>query len=66
MSSTEVDFDRSARIATTRSGRKYLLIGEPGISDDEWYVFSQLWGILTSPVWLDEDIDRWLDRRPDS
>ena len=40
VSSRVVEYDKKARTFTTRSGRRYILVGEPGHSRDGWYVMT--------------------------
>lgn len=44
VSTTVIHFDAATRTATTRSGRKYLLAGEPGRSEAGWRLFQAIWG----------------------
>jgi hypothetical protein len=40
-SSKIVSFDKNTKIGTTTSGRKYKLVGEPGMNGDAVYVFNK-------------------------
>jgi len=40
VSSRLVDFDHEKRVGTTRSGRRYKLMGPPGFSSDAQYVWN--------------------------
>lgn len=56
------EFDRETMIATTRSGKQYKLLGEPGLNMDAAFVFEnwcQMYKItqvtdITDQYWLNE------------
>ena len=53
VSSPLMTFDPATRIATTRSGRRYVLQGEPGMDPDAKYTFAA-WCEITRVVRWDD------------
>jgi len=44
VSTSVKEFESATKTATTRSGRKYVLTGDPGWSEAGWRVFRRMWG----------------------
>lgn len=53
VSSPVVAWDPVKRLAVTRSGRVYELVGPPGLDDDALYVWQRWLKIHGSPGWAD-------------
>ena len=59
VSTAVVDFDLSAMRATTESGRVYVLQGEPGFSDDGYYVWRRFSRLNNVPEFVDVTASVW-------